>query len=307
MPVAGGVALDVELPAPDARTRCQAVFADSTVAYTYDPGNRLTRISDTLGGTITRTYDSLDRLTGETTPQGAVSYGYDAAGRRTHLSVSGQPTASYAYDAAGRLTQLTQGTATVQFRYDAAHRRTGLSLPSGITATYTYDDASQLTGLTYQKDGTVLGDLPTTPTTPSATARQSPAPWPAPACRRPSPTPPTTPPTGAPGLERHGACLRRRRQPAHRRHLHLYTWDARNRLTHRSRRPAVNASFQYDAFGRRIRKTVAAATAPTTYTMASTRGAGTEWHPPNGQPAHRAQRGRVLPAHRRRRGGSGTS
>lgn len=159
MPVAGGVALDVELPAPDARTRCQAVFADSTVAYTYDPGNRLTRISDTLGGTITRTYDSLDRLTGETTPQGAVSYGYDAAGRRTHLSVSGQPTASYAYDAAGRLTQLTQGTATVQFRYDAAHRRTGLSLPSGITATYTYDDASQLTGLTYQKDGTVLGDL----------------------------------------------------------------------------------------------------------------------------------------------------
>lgn len=291
MPVAGGVALDVELPAPDARTRCQAVFADSTVAYTYDPGNRLTRISDTLGGTITRTYDSLDRLTGETTPQGAVSYGYDAA---------------------GRLTQLTQGTATVQFRYDAAHRRTGLSLPSGITATYTYDDASQLTGLTYQKDGTVLGDLPTTPTTPSATARQSPAPWPAPACRRPSPTPPTTPPTGAPGLERHGACLRRRRQPAHRRHLHtpIHTWDARNRLTHRSRRPAVNASFQYDAFGRRIRKTVAAATAPTTYTMASTRGAGTEWHhhPPNGQPAHRAQRGRVLPAHRRRRGGgSGTS
>ena len=41
---------------------------------------RMTQITDSQSGTITRTYDLLDQLIQETTPQGAVSYAYD--GRR---------------------------------------------------------------------------------------------------------------------------------------------------------------------------------------------------------------------------------
>jgi YD repeat-containing protein len=53
----------------------QVTYADgSTVSYTYDTGNRLTTIVDSLNGTITRTFDNLDRLTSETTPQGTVTY-----------------------------------------------------------------------------------------------------------------------------------------------------------------------------------------------------------------------------------------
>src|SRR5579872_4467701 len=46
---------------------------ESTISYTYDAGNRMTQGVDSAGGTITRTYDNLDRLASETTPQGSIS------------------------------------------------------------------------------------------------------------------------------------------------------------------------------------------------------------------------------------------
>ncbi|MFQ5683983.1 MAG: hypothetical protein ACE5HC_12005 [Candidatus Binatia bacterium] len=108
---------------------------------------------------MTRTYDGLDRLTSETTPQGSVSYTYDAAGRRTSMTVSGQPSVVYSYDNANRLTQISQGTSTVIFSYDLASRRTSLTLPNGILVEYSYDAASRVTGITYKRGATVLGDL----------------------------------------------------------------------------------------------------------------------------------------------------
>src|SRR5262249_19087280 len=60
---------------------------ESIINYTYDAGNRMTQAVDSTGGTITRTYDSLDRLTSETTAQGTISYGYDAADRQTSMQV----------------------------------------------------------------------------------------------------------------------------------------------------------------------------------------------------------------------------
>ncbi|HXH81927.1 MAG TPA: RHS repeat domain-containing protein, partial [Candidatus Tectomicrobia bacterium] len=107
----------------------------------------------------TRTYDGLDRLTQETTPNGTVSYTYDAAGRRTSMTVSGQATVTYGYDTADRLTSITQGSQTVSFAYDAAGRRTSLSLPNGVVTEYAYDAASQLTGLTYKHNGAPIGAL----------------------------------------------------------------------------------------------------------------------------------------------------
>src|SRR5689334_9484326 len=55
---------------------------ESTINYTWDGGNRLTQVADSMAGTITRTPDGLDRLSSETTPQGSVGYTYDNAGRR---------------------------------------------------------------------------------------------------------------------------------------------------------------------------------------------------------------------------------
>jgi RHS repeat-associated protein len=135
-------------------------YADSsTTSYTWDAGNRLTQIVDSIGGAITRTYDGLDRLTGETTPQGSVSYTFDAAGRRATMTVAGQTAVNYTYDNANRLTGLTQGAASIGLTYDNADRRTALTLPNGTSTESAYDNAGRLTGLTYKAGGTTLGTI----------------------------------------------------------------------------------------------------------------------------------------------------
>jgi YD repeat-containing protein len=134
----------------------------SNTTYIYDKGNRLTQVVDSIAGTITRSYDGLNRITSETTPQGSVSYSYDAASRRATMTVIGQPSVLYSYDNANRLTQITQGSAIVSYTYDAAGRRTSVTLPNNVLVEYAYDSASRLTGITYKQNGTtVLGNLPT--------------------------------------------------------------------------------------------------------------------------------------------------
>jgi YD repeat-containing protein len=109
----------------------------STIAYMYDPGDRVIEIDDSTNGTITRTYDDLNRITEETTSQGTVEYTYDDAGRRATMTVVGQTAISYTYDDANRVTGVTQGTATVDLTYDNAGRRGTLTFPNGIVATTT--------------------------------------------------------------------------------------------------------------------------------------------------------------------------
>ncbi len=131
----------------------------STVAYTRDAGNRVTQISDSLSGNITRSYDGLDRLVSETTPQGSVGYTYDLAGRRTSMTVSGQSPVSYSYDNAGRLAQISKDSSNVSFSYDDDNRRSSLTLPNGVTVSYDYDQASHVIGIDYQLGANDLGGL----------------------------------------------------------------------------------------------------------------------------------------------------
>jgi RHS repeat-associated protein len=136
-------------------------YADgSSKSFTFDLGGRLTQIQDSVGGTITRGYDGLDRLTSETSPQGTVTYTYDAAGRRSTLQAgSTQAQVSYTYDNDDRLTAITQGSTSLSFGYDTASRRTSASLPNGISATYTWDAASELTAIAYAAGATNLGNV----------------------------------------------------------------------------------------------------------------------------------------------------
>jgi RHS repeat-associated protein len=131
----------------------------SSIAYTYDAGDRITQLVDTANGTITRSYDGLDRLVSESTPQGTVTYAYDAAGRRTQLSAPAQSTTTYTFDNANRLTAIARGSQGVTFGYDHANRRTSLVLPNGINVAYGYDIADQLTSISYVNGTTTVGDL----------------------------------------------------------------------------------------------------------------------------------------------------
>jgi RHS repeat-associated protein len=159
-----------------------ATLADGHVlAYTWDGGNRLTQVNDTVSGTVNqviRTFDGLDRLLSETVKQGpvaspatigSVTYTYDNASRRVTMTVSGQTQLCYVYDNADRLTTITQGTGAncatglttlESFTYDNANRLLTLTRPgSGVVATNAYTNADELTSITYTKSPATLGDV----------------------------------------------------------------------------------------------------------------------------------------------------
>ena len=131
----------------------------NTIGYTYDAGNRVTTLTDSANGTITRGYDNLDRITSETSTEGTLNYTYDNANRRASMTVAGQSQVTYGFDNANRLTSITQGAQSVGIGYDSANRRTTLTLPNGINLSYGFDNANQLTAITYSKGAATLGDL----------------------------------------------------------------------------------------------------------------------------------------------------
>jgi RHS repeat-associated protein len=242
----------------DALDRLSRVdYADgSFTTYTWDAGNRLTQIVDSITGTITRTPDLLDRLTQEVTPQGTVSWGYDNANRRTSMTVLGQTALSYTYDTADRLTNITQGTASVTIGYDDANRRTSLTLPNTVQATYGYDTSNRLTSITFKKGATTLGTLTYTYDA---------------AGRRTALTG-TWARTGLPAAVASASYNANNQQTAWGGQTNTfdlngnltsdgtntYTWDARDRLASIS--GGTTASFTYDPTGRRVSKTIAGTT-----------------------------------------------
>ncbi|MGH2459982.1 MAG: RHS repeat-associated core domain-containing protein, partial [Chloroflexota bacterium] len=226
---------------------------NSTTSYTYDAGDRTTRIVDSVSGTITPTSNHLDQLTQVTNPQGTVSYGYDPAGRRTSMTVAGQPAVAYSYDDANRLTQISQGTATVSFGYDAGNRRTSLTLPNGIAISYGYDQGSRLTGLTYTLGNNPLGDLSYSydadgeRLTMGGSFARTGLPQPVSAATYDQ----------ANELTQWGAATLTYDANGNLTNdgTNAYTWNARNQLASISG-PSTVASFNYDAVGHRISKTI---------------------------------------------------
>jgi RHS repeat-associated protein len=225
----------------------------STISYSYDGGNRLRSAVDSLTGTISDDYDGLDRLTQEAEPNGTLNYSYDNAGRRSTMTVAGQPQISYGWDAASRLTGVSQqGGPAVSIGYDAANRRTSLTFPNGIAAQYGYDDASRLTSITYQQGATTLGDLDYNYDASGAET----AVWGSYA-RTNLPAASTATYDAANQLTAVGG-----NSTANDNNGSLtddgagdtYTWNNRGQLA--TAAGAATASFSYDAFGRRVSKTV---------------------------------------------------
>ena len=128
--------------------------ASKRTNYTYDlEGNLLTTIkpsgnaTTTAGdGTITRSYDSLGRLTktdySDTTPD--VTYTVDKGGRLTTMT-DGTGTETYSYDGADRLTAINRTGANLNFTYDADGNQITRAYPDGVTATSVYDAESRRT------------------------------------------------------------------------------------------------------------------------------------------------------------------
>ena len=160
-----------------------AGFNQTSITYSYDDADRMTKAVDTGGGspsspgnTQNVAYDLLDNVTSQTAPEGTVNYQYKwilPAG----MTAPDQPLVCYYFDADNRLTNVIQqasgitqcptspgsGTLTAAVpTYDSADRPTCVQLPNSVFATYTYDADSRVTSIKYGYS--LTGSCPNPPT-----------------------------------------------------------------------------------------------------------------------------------------------
>ncbi len=172
------------------------------------------------------------------------------------MAVSGQGPVTYSYDNANRLTKISQGSATVTLNYDQDGRRVSMTLPNGVTASYGYDAASRLTGITYTLGSTTLGNLTYAY---DAAGRRTVVGGSFARTGTPQAASAATYNANNQLTQWKGASL------AYDANGNLtsdgtntYTWNARNQLVAIS--GGASASFQYDAFGRRVSKAIGGTT-----------------------------------------------
>ncbi len=140
------------------RTTRQTFTDASHADFTYDGRGNLKTATD-AAGTTTFNYDSGDRLTKVTYPNGRfLSYQYDAAGRRTRMVDQAGFTINYSYNSTGRLASLTDGTngLIVSYTYNSQGRLGRKDQGNGTYTTYEYDAVGQLIHLiNYAPDNAV--------------------------------------------------------------------------------------------------------------------------------------------------------
>lgn len=120
--------------------------------YTYEPlTGRLSMRSDTVGGSVSFTYNSdgsrqtATRVTADNKTL-VTSYTYDNRGRVQQIT---EPAGviSYTYDRAGNKTSTTTPSGTDSFTYDANNRLKTVRRNSNVLATYEYDKAGNRASL----------------------------------------------------------------------------------------------------------------------------------------------------------------
>ncbi|KAF0145014.1 MAG: RhsA [Nitrospirae bacterium] len=240
----------------------KTAYNDSSyTSYAYDAIGRLNYINDSASSPIQYVYSNngcnlgcggsiADKVIQEITSLGSIGYSYDALGRRTSMTVAGQEPIIYQYDSNSRLIQINQGTQTVSINHDSIGRRTSMTLPNGIIATYEYDNANRLTDITYSSDSLILKSLKygydKNGNRTSFTGHKTLLPEPKTAVYNQANQQIQVNNENL-IYDENGNLIQKGDT--------TYSWNARNQLVAITS-PTYNASFKYDALGRRFQKTI---------------------------------------------------
>ena len=120
------------------------------VIYTYDGNGNVKSRSDAGGRVTSHIYDSQNRRTSTTAPDGGITtYVYDGEGNLASVTdPRGIPT-SYAYNGLGQVTQrVSRDTGTTTFSYDSAGRLATEQRANGVTVAYAWDALDRMTSRT---------------------------------------------------------------------------------------------------------------------------------------------------------------
>ncbi len=130
-------------------------FPGETLQLTYYRNNLLKTAANALG-TISNSYDAVNRLISSSTPvvSGYVSYAYLPAGQVSSVvSVAG--TTVYGYNAGERVSSVQGPGPSVQFTYNTNNGLVStMTYPNGVQAAYSYDVMDRITGITWSQSGT---------------------------------------------------------------------------------------------------------------------------------------------------------
>jgi RHS repeat-associated protein len=130
---------------------------ESTVTLTYNSTTKLlTSIADSAFGTYTLGYDSLDRPTSRSGPNGSVTYTLDNLGRRTGMTVTGQGAITYAFSPTDQITGITQNSLTATLDYDGLGRLTKRTQPNGVFTDWAFDAGGFNTSVISKKGAVTL-------------------------------------------------------------------------------------------------------------------------------------------------------
>jgi RHS repeat-associated protein len=133
--------------------------AVENVSFGYDPNGNLTNMVDALG-TTRQSFDAMNRLAKVVDPFGqTVSNAYNLAGWRTQITYPDGKTEQFSYNPNGRVSNVV-GSAfslgTTTYDYDSRDNLTGAGLPGSLSASYAYDNVNRLTSWSVSKAGSNL-------------------------------------------------------------------------------------------------------------------------------------------------------
>ncbi|HBA84264.1 MAG TPA: hypothetical protein DCZ95_09250 [Verrucomicrobia bacterium] len=154
---ANGQAINYSYNALNLPTNRQSAIEN--VSFGYDPNGNMTNMVDALG-TTRQTFDPMNRLAKVTDPfNQTVSNQYNLAGQRIKVTYPDGKTEQFAYNPNGGLTNVIAssfGFSTTAYSYNSRDNLSGAALPGGLTASYAYDSVNRLSSWSVSKAGSNL-------------------------------------------------------------------------------------------------------------------------------------------------------
>ena len=120
---------------------------EETIMAAYDPGSRVTSVTDRMGLTEAYTYDPHGNTLSVKATNGLVTrFSYDILDNLVRVTMPSELTTSYTYDVMGNVTSMTDTMKrTTAYTYDLEGNMTSIHDPSGRTERMGYDIGGRLT------------------------------------------------------------------------------------------------------------------------------------------------------------------